>query len=331
MFNYFYNAILIGSLILIFGSGYSDKNLTQIELKHVKSFELEEEYAYDNLVNTDHYAVWYEHHTSSFYVLDLKTYEIKPIKIEKGRGPSEATWIRSAIIMENNLILYDFGNMKLIYFDLTSGAYIKEFPANLMLQSIITDGQNLYGSGLSPNGFFFKFDSTSQKFNPLPNSTMPFLDRYNMADPSFNPFKIQGSYSSCGGCILFSSYYEPILYIYSIATQRLEQYKFESIPSVDFESGRKGDMLGPPGPLKMQIESVIPIGNQSIGVLARGKSDERDYSSKFVHIFDIQTKSHKSFIQFPIELKEISISEEYIATLSKESWSIDIYEYTFRN
>ena len=328
MFNYFYTSLLFGALILIFGSESPDKNLTQIELKHVKSIELEKDYAYESLINTDQYAVWYEHYMSSYYVLDLNTYEIKTIKRVKGRGPGESTWIRASIIMDNNLILYDFGSMKLMYFDLTSGAYIEEFPANLMLQSIITDGQNLYGSGLSPNGFFYKFDSTSQTFNPLPNSNLPFLDSFNMTDPSYNPFKIQGSYSSCDGCILFSSAYEPILYIYRIATQSLDRFKFESIPDVDFESGRKGDMLGPPSPLKMQIESVIPIGDQSVGVLARGKSDERDYSSKFVHIFDLQTKSHQGFVQFPVELKEISISEKYIVTLSKESWSIDIYEYT---
>lgn len=300
-------------------------------MKHVKSISLDKEYAYENLVNSDHHAVWFEHYTHSFYVLELKNFEIKQIKIEKGRGPGEAILIRSGIVLDNHLIVYDLGSMKLLFYDLKTGAYQKEQPTNMMLQSIMTDGDQLYGSGLSPNGFFFKFDSDTNQFNPLPNSNLPFLNRFNMADPSFNPFKIQGSYSTCDGCIIFSNYYEPNLYIYRMGSQSLSQFKFEKIPAVDYESGRVGNTFGAPRPLKMRIMKIFRIGSQSFGVLAQGKSDERDYSSKNVHVFNIETQTHESEIQFPFELKDISISDKYIITLSQENWSIDIYEYKIIN
>mgnify|MGYP001371613430 CR=1 FL=1 len=303
----------------------------EVEIKHVKKIKIDKDYSHQNLISNDRYIVWFEHYTHSFYISDLTSNNLKQIIIKKGRGPGESVLIKSAIIFKDDLLVYDIGLMKIMRFNLKSGSFINEFPTNLMLQSIISDGVELYGSGLSPNGFFFKYDFDSKKFIPFPNSNLPFLDRFNMADPSFNPFKIQGSYSLCDECIVFSSSFDPIFYIYSIKNQSLSQYKFESIPEVDYESGRIGNTLSPPSPLKMYIEKIVRINNQSIGVLARGKSDERDYSSNNVHIFNIINKSYVGNIQFPHEINDISVSDRYIITLSNEKWSIDVYEYRILN
>lgn len=306
-------------------NSYTETN--SIELKHVKTIKIDKDYSHQNLVNTDKFVVWFELYTYSFHIVDLDLNQTKQIKINKGRGPGESVLIKSAIIVGDDLIVYDMGSMKIMEFNLGTGLFKREFPTNMMLQTIFTDGERLFGSGLSPRGFFHKYDSGTQKFIPLPHSNLPFIDRYNMADPDFNPFKIQGNYSTCDGCIVFGSSFEPIFYIYKYESQQLSQFKYESIPQVDYESGRIGNTLTTPRPLKMYVDKLISFDGHKIGVLARGGSDNRDYLSRNIHIFDLETQSHVTNISFPIELNDISISNRYIVTLSHESWEINVYEY----
>lgn len=299
----------------------------EVKLNLVKSIELDKGSAYESLVSSERFVAWFEHYSFSVYTVDIESGKQNQIKLTKGRGPGEVTWIKSAAILGDQMLIYDFGSMKIVYFDLETGSFVKEQTTNMILQALISDGRNLFGSGLSPNGYFFKYESVSKAFKAFPNSILPFLDSFNMADPSFNPFRIQGTYTTCDGCIIFNGAFEPVMYIYDIGSQVVNRYKYEDIPDVDFESGRTGNILESPRPVEMYIDKVSRIDSKSIAVLARGKSAEREYSSKTIHVFNIDTRTHESRVTFPHEISDMSISDSYFVTLSKETWSVDIYRY----
>lgn len=320
--------ILIAILFLVFVFSKSISAQTnEIKLRHISSIQLDKEYAYEKLIASEEFLVWFEHYTFSLNTYNLITGKRDQIQLKKGRGPGEVTWLNSYAILDKVLVLYDFGAMKLVYFDLVTGNYLREQVSNMMIQNVFSDGKSLYGSGLSPNGFFFKFDPVTKIFQPMSNSKMPFLNSYNMADPSFNPFRIQGSFAFSKNSILFNNYYEPVMFVYNFESQNLDKYKYEDIPEVDFESGRVGNTLGAPKPLRMYIDKISALSTHSIAVLARGKSNSRDYLSKIVHVFDIESRKHTNQISFDYEVNDISTTETLFITLSKETYKISIYEY----
>jgi hypothetical protein len=319
-------AYLLLCLILLVSSRISLSQSIDVTLRPIVSIDLEKDNAYEKLTASDRFIVWFEHYTFSFYAYDLTTRSQKQISINKGRGPGEITWLNSVTILGNELVVFDLGSMKLVYFVLVSGVYKREHTSNMMMQTVVSDGENLYGSALSPNGFFFHYEPKSSAFRPLQNSKLPFLNQFNMADPSYNPFKIQGTYTACDGCLILNTFYEPRMYIYRLGSQKLESFKYENIPDVDFESGRQGNTLGAPKPLQMYIDRISAIDAQNVAVLARGKSEVRDYSSRTVHIFNIDSKKHVGRVSFDYDVNDMALTGKYMTTLSKEKWRIDVYE-----
>jgi len=321
--------LLFLASVLVYIIGQLDE-INEIVLEKIHSIEIIEEYNQQDLNISGNYITWIELYTNTFHVYNISTKEEQLIELKKGKGPGEVTWIRASTIHNDNLVIYDYAASKLLFYGLKNGEFIKEIVTSKLLQSLTSFDGKLIVTSVSRDGYFFEYDINGNTLTPLKNSSLNVLNSFNVVDPNFNPYRIQGTYSTYQHGILFGLSFEPIIFIYDLKKSTLERFKYENIPDVDYESGREGNMLRSPRPLLMYTDKIVGLKNNKVGILGRGKSNNRNYSHQNIHIFDLDSKKYFGTIKTDNDISTLATSSDYLVTLSKESWTIDIYKYTYQ-
>jgi hypothetical protein len=291
--------------------------------------QLEKDYAYYFFEANQDYLVWYEGYTSMLFIYDIGASRVNKIALSKGRGPNEFKKISGISILSDNIVyLSDHTNAKFIRIK-ASGEFMEDAvpPNGLQPMTMVSDERyQVIMEAFSREAIFYLKEQDKENFHPLKLNGTEVIEEF----PSI--FQREGYLTIQNAYLIHLTKYYPYIYVYDLANIEMEKkIKFDES---EVEEGRTmtnkegTSMMYPPEKVGILNEDVsfIPGSANRIFLLARGKSENRNYDLDKLYEYDFEKEKFITEYDLGINATEITINDKYLFVYSEDDYKIYQYE-----
>jgi hypothetical protein len=293
-----------------------------------KTISLEKNLSYYHFKASNEYLVWYEGHTEKLLYQDLSNDEIGEVSYKKGRGPFEIQSLRMMTLLDNELLILDSRNSKLIKYDLEKGRFVDEFVIDTKNLSFITSSKdNVYGKAQNQKGLYFKLNI---KEKDLELMKVDYGEEF-IREAFKNPFRFDGPFLANEEYLISVRLYEPSLTIYSKSDGSLEEIWFDDTKiEPAYEENEFGFVSYPPDKLSLRIhDAALKPNSNTILFAMEGESDNLSQISRSVlYQYDLEKGEYDRMINTEASaIDGIMINDDYIFVYDENSFEISRIEY----
>ena len=305
----------------------------EVELRslgEISNIELEKDYAYYLFKVNQDYLVWYEGYTATLFMYEFTSEKLSKIQLKEGRGPNEFKVITDLAVHANNIVeLVDFNNIKFISIK-PDGEYLEDVrpPEGVRpMRLSINRNYSVVMDVVNQNALFYERRADNYRALTLKDATI--FEEFP------NPFQKEGFLTLNEKYLVHLTRYYPRLYIYDL--ERMELFKTimfdesEVKESQSAETDEGAQMLLPPEEVDILNEDVahLPGLPGRILMLAKGKSDTRDYMLNTLLEYDFLKEEFVSEHGLGVEATEITVTEKYLFVYSEEENAVFQYEIIY--
>lgn len=299
-----------------------------IQLSDPKAItDLKKDYAYALIDANNKNVAWIEYYTSTLFVRDLSKKKTRKIQLKKGHGPGEYTTLTDLFVKGSSVYMADPKNNKVIVVNIVTGQ-----KSDLPFRK-----HKVFRLAPEKKGFFLLENSLPNvliSYHSLKNGRTYALnnDDFNVQKEFSNPFFRDGDLLSDKEKVFFVTKYLPNVYIYNKAIKgfkkkvKFDQSEVETVPSQKLSNGAKA--IYPPTKVDVATEDAIYLSQKpnSIFLLSRGATDNRDYDMNKLYEFDFKRKKFVDAYNLGAKVDEITSNKNYVFAYSKQKSKIFRYK-----
>lgn len=313
-------------------SSYAQQSSIGIQkVGQLANISLKPDYIYAYFDANDRYLVWYEGYTHTVFIYNLKKQGLKKVTLKEGRGPHEVLQLSGLTISKNDIIyLADVNNIKLIRIN-SSGTFLKDIPLHgVRAFRIKSNGSYIAFTNLmSPNALFYlKVGDTYQALKTKKPLGKIYGGRL---------FHKSGHFTIYNQHLVQVTRYYPYLYVYDLEKkQLLKKIKFDESVVVETKvrKGKQGaNIMAPPSKVDILSQDIahIPGLPNSVLLLAKGKSDNRDYSLSQLLVYNFKKEKFTGTLELGMKAESITVNSNYLFVYSKDEHKVAKYAFLKSN
>ncbi|MCW9708202.1 6-bladed beta-propeller [Fodinibius salsisoli] len=300
-----------------------------LDLVHkVPNVALEQDYAYYFFDTSQDFLVWYEGYTGTVFIYDIANKDMKEVHLKEGRGPNEYQQISGLSISGKFIHLVDNINVKLIRLT-ASGNFLEDLrtPSSLLpLRIVSNEKYRILMNGLNKKAVFYLQDD-EETYTPLTMGTTKVTEEFP------GPFHKEGWMTIQGINLIHFIKYYPRIYVYNLSSKKMvkkitfDESEIKEREAMTNEEGAR--IMYPPEKVDILNEDVayIPGSPNRILLLAKGKSENRDYELDQLLEYDFKEEQFVATHDLGVKAEDITANDEYLFVYSEEENAIFKYKF----
>lgn len=319
----FLNTILLIVLVISF------KPLeAQVQLETEVYLSLEKDFNNYSFSASEDYLVWRQGYTDIIFIQNLRDQTLHELKPSEGRGPFEILNLRGIEIIDQQLVLYDISQLKILVYSLADEEFIEEFllGSNQSMRGsriiyLGSSNNKLYGKGFSMEGVLFKVDLKEKNLRILPNTN----DEGLMNDAIKNLYRFDMPAMANEGYFASIRQYEPEIFIYNFETKELSDFAFDETQiKTKYRSDEFGFASLPEKISARFNDSFIHPNKNIIYFVANGSTEKLGSLNKnTIYRYDFVNKKYLEPLVTTVEnIKHITTNGINIFIYSEEEYLI---------